>query len=82
MKGRRVPPAGIPIVVLPEALPGDPSQDVDYAFFRAHPTAHAYIRDLIVGEVSMPLPPGTRVLVQRTGATRARAFIPPEEGLN
>lgn len=78
MRGRRTPP-----IVFAPAHDADPSQDADYQYFYAHPNATEYTRDYIEGETPEPMPPGTRVWVQRIGpAGRARGFVPPDVGAN
>jgi hypothetical protein len=76
MKGRAVP------VIVAGVRAGDRSQDVDCAYFRRNPKVVEYTRAYIAGETPEPLPPGTRVVVKRDGATRMRAFVLPQEGLN
>ena len=61
---------------------GDRSQDVDGAYFMRYPACTEYTRAYIAGETPETLPVGTKVIVKRIGATRARAFVLPEEGLN
>lgn len=77
MRGRAVPILHQP----PRA--DDRSQDIDAAYFTRHPGVTECERDLIAGESPTPLPLGTRVIVKRMGAyRRARAFVPPSEGLD
>ena len=78
MKGRRVPP----IVIMPPR-DDDPSQDVDYRYFLAHPHVREYERDLLPGELLESMPPGTRVVVRRVGQyQRWRGFVPPASEVN
>jgi hypothetical protein len=77
MKGRDVP------ILMQGVQPGDRSQDIDCAYFRRNPKATEYMRAYIPGETVEPMPLGTKVLVKRIGPYgRARAFCPPQEGLN
>jgi hypothetical protein len=69
-------------IVFQGIQPGDPSQDIDCAYFKRNPQTTEYTRALIPGETFEPMPAGTRVLVKRIGvAGRARAFLPPTGGL-
>jgi hypothetical protein len=77
MSNRRTPP-----IYVAGVRAGDRSQDVDGAYFTHHPHTTEYTRAYIAGETPEPLPVGTKVIVKRHGATRMRAFVLPEEGLN
>jgi len=71
------------MVIYAQPRDDDPSQAADFEYFSQHPDATEYKRDLLPGEASAPLPPGTWVWVRRIGqAGRSRAFFVPEGGQN
>jgi hypothetical protein len=72
----------IPPIYVSGIRAGDRSQDVDGAYFTRYPGRTEYTRAYIDGETPEPMPVGTTVIVKRIGATRARAFVLPKEGLN
>jgi hypothetical protein len=78
MRGRSVP-----VVNMSAHLPDDPSVMPDTRYFLSHPEINRFERAYVPGETIEPMPLGTRVIVQRIGKDRrARAFVPPQEGLN